>query len=70
VWTVGNNFNADILIPKLDVAESVSFVIVSDNGHFYFRGTYTYTYNITIIDFSILPINKVPNVKIAKTEEK
>jgi hypothetical protein len=30
--------------------------------------SYTNAYNINIIDFSLLPIDKVPNVKLAKTE--
>jgi hypothetical protein len=30
--------------------------------------TYINSYNITIIDLSLLPIDKVPSVKLAKTE--
>jgi hypothetical protein len=44
------------LIPKIAVSSSLSFLIVRDNGKYYFR------------DLSLLSIEKVPNVRLNKSE--
>lgn len=45
------------MIPKLAVAESLSFSIISHDGKFYFK------------DFSAAVIGKVPNVRLTKSLE-
>ena len=54
MWSVGDNYNCDILLPKAAIALGSYFVIVQDEGKFYFK------------DCTDIDIENAPCIKVGK----